>query len=370
MVLKFKLVSETETWQSIGKGLSEHKSFWHLAVEIPKLWLGLPTLSTNLILIQSQKRILRPTGSSTWGEFWERSPCISLTFTLWLMTIPIKGQAGFRVWAASSACRTLSGSMDTFFLLQDLSFRTFLNPCIRGHEELFSTWLQPVWCVRVSLLHSETRGHILTQSNSFIACKKHYFWFPLQFLSFYLWVPRVTPAEWVAGANGFPSVLWVCRQDHGVPKLPAGQGGCWEEQGELPEDADPSWPGALFCLALWNVSPKCPLQNLLERKHARTFLLNRKDKSERKKKKKERKIKTLYDSVLPLRKNVLTPLPPPPCMVLSHSDLPNSCRSIPLRKHPSELWCWIVPLLHYLVLCWQPSNFSLPLPTSWLLLVE
>lgn len=121
--------------------------------------------------IQSQKRILRPTGSSTWGEFWERSPCISLTFTLWLMTIPIKGQAGFRVWAASSACRTLSGSMDTFFLLQDLSFCTFLNPCIRGHEELFSTWLQPVWCVRVSLLHLETRGHILTQSNSFIACK-------------------------------------------------------------------------------------------------------------------------------------------------------------------------------------------------------
>lgn len=30
----------------------------------------------------SQKRILRPTGSSTWGKFWERSPCISLTFTL------------------------------------------------------------------------------------------------------------------------------------------------------------------------------------------------------------------------------------------------------------------------------------------------
>lgn len=63
-------------------GLSGHKSFWYLAVEIPEQWLRLPTPSTNLILIQSQKRILRPTGSSTWGKFWERSPCISLTFTL------------------------------------------------------------------------------------------------------------------------------------------------------------------------------------------------------------------------------------------------------------------------------------------------
>lgn len=131
MVPKFKLVSETETWQSTGKGLSEHKNFWHLAVEIPKLWLGLPALSTNFILVQSQK-ILRPIGTSTWGKFWERSPCIRLSFTIWLMTISIKCQAGFRAWAASCACRTLSGRMDHFSHCNTLVLIHSLTPAMRS----------------------------------------------------------------------------------------------------------------------------------------------------------------------------------------------------------------------------------------------
>lgn len=83
----------------------------------------------------------------------------------------------------------------------------------------------------------------------------------------------------------------------------ARQGGCWEPvqgEGELPKDADPSWPGTVFCWALWNVSQKCPLQNLLEREHARSFLLKR----QKEKKKKRRKKKALWISAASKEKSV------------------------------------------------------------------
>lgn len=98
-----------------------------------------------------------------------------------------------------------------------------------------------------------------------------------------------------------------------------------------------------------------------------------KKKKETPPKKKRKKKKALWLSAAS-RKKVLTPfLPRLPCSAgfLSHSDPPNYCRTIPFRKHQSELWHWFVPLLYYLILCWmKPDYFSLPLPTSWLLLVQ
>lgn len=176
----------------------------------------------------------------------------------------------------------------------------------------------------------------------------------------------MTPAQWVAGANGFTLVLLVCRQDHGVLQqdreaagsLSRERGSCLRMQ--IPAGLGPSSAG-LCEMSLKNVLFKIFWkENMPDH-----FYL--KDKKRRKKKEEK---KRLYESVLHLRKKVLTPLPPPAHMVLSHSDPPNSCRSIPLRKPPSELWRWLVPLLHYLILCWQSNNFPLPVPTSWLLLVE
>lgn len=145
--------------------------------------------------------------------------------------------------------------------------------------------------------------------------------------------------------------------------------GACPSRGELPEDADLSWCGTV-CWALWNASLKCPLQNLLEKEHARSFLLNRRVE---KKKKRMKKKKALWLSAAS-RKKVLTPLPPPPPLQRagSESQWPSQLlKDYPFRKHQSELWHWFVPLLHYLILCWmKPDYFSLPLPTSWLLSVQ